>query len=60
MFGNATFEMDSQNELILSNHLFTNIDSSKLETSTLALIIAAFCVIIYSFCNMLYVGLYLT
>ena len=60
MFGNATFEMDSQNELILSNHLFTNVDSSKLETSTLALLIAAICVIVYSFFNMLYVGYYLT
>lgn len=55
MFGNTIFEIDSQNEKVLSNHLITNVDTSKLATSTYILLIAAIIVICYSVFNMFYV-----
>ena len=55
MFGNTIFEVDSQNEIVLSNHLFTNIDTSKLATSTYILLLAAAGVIMYSIFNTIYV-----
>ena len=55
MFGNTIFEIDSQNERVLSNHLITNVDISKLATSTYILLIAALIVICYSVFNNIYV-----
>ena len=60
MFGNTVFEIGNQKELVLSNHLVTNIDISKLDTSTFILLVAAIGVVGYSIGNIVYVYYYLS
>jgi hypothetical protein len=55
MFANNIESIGDQGAIVLSHHLVTNIDFSKLETSTFLLLIASICVVLFSIFNIVYI-----